>query len=311
MDEFLWVEKYRPQTVQDCIIPETAKKIFQECVDTGEIQNFLLSGPAGVGKTTVAQAMCKQIGLNYMFINASEERGIDTLRTKIMDYASTISFTGGRKVIILDEADGITPEAQHGLRGVIESFSDNCTFIFTCNYKSKIIDALQSRCALVDFTLRGNDKVRMAADFYKRCAHILTEENIKFDRNVLAEIVKLHFPDFRRVLNELQKFSRAGDIDAGVLASIAGVQNISNLMTHLKEKDFGAMRKWVVDNGDVDQTRIFRAIYDSLNEYLTPETIPQAIIILSRYQYQAAFVSDHEINLVACLTELMVDTELR
>lgn len=309
--EFLFVEKYRPQKVTDCILPERLKKVFQEYVDRQSIPNLLLTGTAGTGKTTVALAMCKEIGLDYLFINSSEERGIDTLRTKIKGFASTVSLTNNKKVIILDEADYITPEAQAALRASIEVFSSNCTFILTCNFKSKLIDAIHSRCSVIDFTLKADEKPKMAASFLKRIIDILTKEKVSYDKSAVIKIVEKYFPDYRRTLNELQRFGSSGSIDVGVISQISDVRNLSELIKSLKEKDFGAMRKWVVVNGDIDPTRIFRKIYDGLTDYMKPASIPQCVVILGKYQYQAAFVADQEINLVACLTEIMVDCEMK
>jgi DNA polymerase III delta prime subunit len=309
MTDFLWVEKYRPKTVAECILPDRIKKVFQEYVDKNSIPNLMLTGSAGVGKTTVAMAMCEQIGLNHLFINSSEERGIDMLRTKIRGYASSLSLTGGRKVIILDEADYLTPEAQAGLRGAIEEYSDNCTFIFTCNFKSRLIDALHSRCSVIDFTLHAEEKPRMAAQLFTRLSTILSKENIEYDKQVLIKIVEKFFPDYRRTLNELQRYSAFGSIDAGTLSQISDVRKIGELVGFLKEGNFSEMRKWVVANSDIEPARIYRKIYDSLYEYFKPESIPQAVVIISKYQYQSAFVADQEINLVACLTEIMVDCE--
>jgi replication factor C small subunit len=269
----------------------------------------MLTGSAGVGKTSVAVAMCEELGINYLFINSSEERGIDTLRVKIRGYASTVSLAGGRKVIILDEADYITPEAQAALRGSMEEFSANCTFIFTCNFKARLIEALHSRCSVVDFTLSAEEKPKLALQFFKRVCDILEKENIQFDKAVLIKLVEKFFPDFRRTLNELQRYARNGKIDASVLTQIADVKNIGDLIKSLKEKDFRSVRKWVVLNSDIDPARIYRKIYDGLYEFLKPASIPQAVVIIARYQYQAAFVADQEINLIACLTEIMVETE--
>jgi DNA polymerase III delta prime subunit len=307
MTEFLWTEKYRPQKIDDCILPRRLKEVFQEYVTKGEIPNLLLCGTAGVGKTTVATAMCEEIGLNYLFINSSEDRGIDMLRTKIMGYASTVSLTGGRKVIILDEADGLTPDAQDALRGAIEAFSSNCTFILTCNFKAKLKDALHSRCSVIDFTLRKDEKPTMAGLFFKRLRDVLDKEGVNYDKNALAKIVEKFFPDYRRTLNELQRYSNSGSIDAGVVAQISDITTIADLVKHLKDKNFTEMRKWVTVNADIDPSRIFRKIYDGMYSYLKPETIPQCVVILAKYQYQAAFVADQEINLTACLTEIMVD----
>jgi DNA polymerase III delta prime subunit len=303
------VERYRPHTVADCILPDRLKKPFQEYVDRKEIPNLMLTGSAGVGKTTIAKAMCDEIGINHLYINASENRGIDTLRTTIRGYASTVSLTGGLKVIILDEADYLTPEAQAAMRGAIEEFSSNCTFIFTCNFKSKLIDALHSRCSVIDFGLKNDEKSKMAMQLMKRMENILTQENVTYDKAVLAKIIEKYFPDYRRTLNELQRFSSSGSLDAGIVAQLSDVRKIGDLVSHLKNKNFGEMRKWCVTNSDIEPARIYRKIYDGLYEYMKPTSIPQAVVIIGKYQYQAAFVADQEINLVACLTELMVDCE--
>lgn len=308
-EEFLWVEKYRPLFVADCILPDRLKNVFQSYINNKEIPNLMLTGTAGVGKTTVALAMCEELGLTYLFINSSDERGIDTLRTKIKGFASTVSLTGDRKVIILDEADYITPEAQAALRGAIEEFSVNCSFILTCNFKGRLIEAIHSRCAVVDFTLQATEKPKMAAAFFRRLNEILKTENVTSDKDVLAKIVHKFFPDFRRTLNELQRFSSGGSIDAGVLAQVETIRNLDDLIKALKDKDWSAMRKWVVTNSDIDPARIFRKIYDGMLDFLQPQSVPQAVVIISKYQYQAAFVADQEINLVACLTEIMVDCE--
>lgn len=311
MSEYLYVEKYRPHKIEDCILPDRLKKVFQEYVTEGNIPNLMLTGTAGCGKTTVAKAMCEEIGCNFLFINSSDERGIDTLRTKIKGYASTVSLTGGRKVIILDEADYLTPEAQAGLRGAIEEFSENCSFIFTCNFKARLIDALHSRCSVIDFALKGDEKAKMAAQMFKRLSVILNEEGISYDKDVLGKIVQRYFPDYRRTLNELQRYSTSGNIDAGVLSQVESVRKLDDLIKALKDKDFSTMRKWVVNNFDIDQSRIFRSIYDNLCVYLKPESVPMAVVTLAKYQYQAAFVADQELNLVACLTELMVECEVK
>ena len=311
MSEYLYVEKYRPHKIEDCILPDRLKKVFQEYVTEGNIPNLMLTGTAGCGKTTVAKAMCEEIGCNFLFINSSDERGIDTLRTKIKGYASTVSLTGGRKVIILDEADYLTPEAQAGLRGAIEEFSENCSFIFTCNFKARLIDALHSRCSVIDFALKGDEKAKMALQMFKRLSVILTQEGISYDKDVLGKIVQRYFPDYRRTLNELQRYSTSGNIDAGVLSQVESVRKLDDLIKALKEKDFSTMRKWVVNNSDIDQSRIFRSIYDNLCVYLKPESVPMAVVTLAKYQYQAAFVADQELNLVACLTELMVECEIK
>ena len=309
MEHLLWVEKYRPKTVSDCILPDRIKTVFQEYVNQKNIPNLLLSGGAGIGKTSIAKAMCQDIGCDVMVINGSDEgRMIDTFRTKIKNYGSSMSLSGGRKVIILDEADYCNPESvQPALRNFIEEFSSNCSFIFTCNFKHKLIEPLHSRCAVVDFGLRPAEKTSMAGQFFKRVQSILEEEKVEFDDKVVAEIIKKHFPDFRRVLNELQRYSQLGKIDTGVLAQIGNIQ-IDQIVKYIKDKDFTAIRKWVASN-DLDSNTIFRQVYDSLYDIMKPQSIPQAVLIIADYQYKAAFVSDPEINIVACLTELMANCE--
>ena len=308
MEHLLWTEKYRPQTVEDCILPDRLKKPFQEYVNQKEIPNLLLSGGAGVGKTTVAKAMCNEIGCDFMVINGSDESGIDTFRIKIKNYASSMSLSGGRKVIIIDEADYLNPNStQPALRNAIEEFASNCSFIFTCNYKNRIIDPLHSRCAVIDFGLKNGEKAKMATAFFKRIQSILQSESVDADDKVLAELIKKHFPDFRRVLNELQRYSQFGKIDTGILTQIADV-SIDELAKNIVAKDFGAIRKWVASH-EIDNTTLFRKLYDTLYDTLKPQSIPQAVIILADYQYKAAFVADQEINTVACLTELMVSCE--
>jgi DNA polymerase III delta prime subunit len=309
-NQFLWVESYRPQKVSDCILPENIKSVFQEYVNQKNIPNLLLTGGPGVGKTTVAKAMCNEIGCDFMVINGSDERGIDVLRTKIKSYASSMSFSGGRKVVIIDEADYLTPEAQAAMRAAIEEFSANCSFIFTCNYKARLIDAIHSRCSVIEFKIKNGNKVKMAAGFLKRIQYILDIEKVKYDNTVLVQIIQKHFPDYRRVLNELQRYSLKGEIDTGVLAQVADV-NLKDLVAHLKEKDFTSMRKWVGVNNDADQVKIFRLIYDSLYDILQPQSIPQAVVILADYQYKSAFVADQEINMVACLTTIMMDCSFK
>jgi DNA polymerase III delta prime subunit len=310
MEQLLWTEKYRPKKIEDCILPERLKTPFQEYVNQGKIPNLLLSGGAGVGKTTVAKAMCEEIGCDVMVINGSDESGIDTFRVKIKNFASSMSLAGGRKVIIIDEADYLNPNStQPALRNAIEEFAGNCSFIFTCNFKNRIIDPLHSRCAVIDFQLKNNEKSQMAAQFFKRIQQVLQSENVEYDDKVIAELVKKHFPDFRRVINELQRYSQFGKIDTGILAQIADV-SINDIIKFVKEKDFGAIRKWVASN-DVDATTFFRKLYDNLYEVLKPQSIPQAVLILADYQYKQAFVADQEINTVACLTELMVNCEFK
>lgn len=310
MNHLIWAEKYRPETIDNCILPERLKKPFQEYVKSGNIPHLLLHGGAGVGKTTVAKALCNEIGADFIMINGSDESGIDVFRTKIKDFASSVSFTGGRKVIIIDEADYLNPNStQPALRNAMEEFAGNCSFIFTCNFKNRIIDPLHSRCAVVDFTLRSEEKVQMASLFFKRVHQILEMEEIEFDAKVLAEVVKKHFPDFRRTINELQRYSKFGKIDTGILSQVGDV-SITEITKALKEKDFGAIRKWVASN-DVDPATLYRKIYDSLYDILQPQSIPQAVIILADYQYKQAFVADTQINTVACLTELMVSLEFK
>ena len=308
MEHLLWTEKYRPQNVESCILPDRLKQPFQEYVNQKQIPNLLLSGGAGVGKTTIAKAMCNEIGCDFMVINGSDESGIDTFRTKIKNYASSMSFTGGRKVIIIDEADYLNPNStQPALRNAIEEFASNCSFIFTCNYKNRIIEPLHSRCAVIDFGMKNGEKAKMAAQFFKRIQTILQSEKVAFDDKVVAELVKKHFPDFRRVLNELQRYSQFGAIDTGILSQIADV-SLSELTKFITTKDFASIRKWVATN-EMDSTTLFRKVYDTLYDTLKPTSIPQAVVILADYQYKAAFVADQEINTVACLTELMVSCE--
>ena len=308
MEHLLWTEKYRPQSIEDCILPERLKKPFQEYVNQNNIPNLILSGGPGVGKTTVAKAMCNEIGCDFMVINGSDESGIDTFRTKIKNYASSMSLAGGRKVIIIDEADYLNPNStQPALRNAIEEFAGNCSFIFTCNYKNRIIEPLHSRCAVIDFGLKNGEKAKMASAFFKRVQSVLQSESVEFDDSVIAELVKKHFPDFRRVLNELQRYSQFGKIDSGILSQIADV-SIAEIVKNIKEKDFGSIRKWVASN-EIDSNTLYRKLYDSLYDNLKPQSIPQAVLILADYQYKAAFVADQEINTVACLTELMVNCE--
>lgn len=308
MDEFIWAEKYRPKSVEECILPDRIIKAFRSYVTSKAIPTLLLSGPSGTGKTTSAIALCEEIGLSYMMINGSTERGIDTLRTKIQKYASTVSLRGDRKVIIIDEADYLTPEAQAGFRGVIDEFTSTCTFIFTCNNKARIHDAILSRSTQIDYKLSGSEKPDMAKRLFKRVQDILNTESVPFDKQVLVKFIERHFPDYRRVLNDLQYFAdQEGELNVGILVKINDVQKMSELMSYLKAKNFEAIRKWVVMNSDVDYSRIFRKIYDNLVGHLEPTSIPQAVVIIARYQYQAAFAADAEINLVACLVELMLE----
>ena len=310
MEHLLWVEKYRPAKVEDCILPDAIKSTFQEYVTRKEIPNLLLSGTAGVGKTTIAKALCEEVGCDYIIINGSDESGIDVLRNKIKNYASSVSLMGGRKVVILDEADYLNPNStQPALRGAIEEFSSNCSFIFTCNFKNRIIDPIHSRCTVVDFKLNGQ-KAKMAAQFFKRVEWILEQEGVEYDKEVVAAVITKHFPDNRRILNELQRYSVSGRIDKGILSSVADIQ-LNDLVRSLSTKDFSSARKWVANNLDNDPTRIFRNLYDNLQETLKPNSVPQLVLILAKYQYQTAFVADPEINLIACLTEIMVDCEFK
>ena len=309
-ETFLWVEKYRPKTIADCILPESIKNTFLEFVGQKEIPNLLLSGGSGVGKTTVARALCEELHCDYIIINGSEESGIDVLRNKIKTFASTVSLQGGSKVVILDEADYLNPQStQPALRGFIEEFHRNCRFIFTCNYKNRIIEPLHSRCSVVEFKINGN-KAQLAAQFMNRIDDILTQEDIGFEEAVVAELIMKHFPDWRRVLNELQRYSVSGTIDSGILVNIAEV-NMKELMMHLKNKEFSKVRKWVVDNIDNDPVKVFRKIYEKMYEYMKPASIPNAVIVLGEYQYKSAFVADQEINLLACLTEIMSQCQFK
>jgi DNA polymerase III delta prime subunit len=311
-NQMLWVEKYRPHKIEDCILPETIKSTFQEYVNRKEIPNLLLTGSAGVGKTTIAKALCEEVGCDYIVINGSEETGVDNIRVKVKNYASSMSLAGGRKVIIIDEADYLSPNAQAALRGSIEEFAVNCSFIFTCNFKHKIMDAIHSRCSVVEFKLQNGQKAKMATQFFKRVEWILAEEGVTYDKQVVADVITKHFPDNRRVLNELQRYSsnESKTIDKGILAAVSDI-NITELVKALKVKDFGTARKWVTNNVDSDSATILRKIYDNMYDFLKPESIPPAVLVLAKYQYQAAFVADQEINLVACLTEFMIECEFK
>jgi DNA polymerase III delta prime subunit len=310
MDHLLWTEKYRPKTIEECILPERLKTPFQEYVNQKNIPNLLLSGGAGVGKTTVAKAMCNEIGCDYIVINGSDESGIDVFRTKIKNYASSMSLSGGRKVIIIDEADYLNPNStQPALRNAIEEFAGNCSFIFTCNFKNRIIEPLHSRCAVIEFGLKNGEKAKMAGAFFKRIQSVLQSEKVEYEDAVIAELVKKHFPDFRRIINEIQRYSQFGKIDSGILVQLGEVE-ISNIVKYIKEKDFGSIRKWVATT-EIDAATLYRKLYDGLYDVLKPQSIPQAVIIIADYQYKQAFVADPEINTVACLTELMVSVEFK
>ena len=309
--DFLWVEEYRPKTIDDCILPQSLKTLFTSFIQKGELSNILLSGPPGIGKTTVAKALCDQLNCDWVMINGSEESGIDVLRSKIKNFASTVSLSGGKKVVILDEADYLNPQStQPALRGFIEEFHKNCRFILTCNFKNRLIEPLHSRFSTIEFRIANKDKPKLASKLFERAVYILKEQNVDFDEPVLAELIKKHFPDFRKLLNELQRYSVSGKIDSGILVNISD-ENFKTLLSHLKGKDFTEMRKWVVQNLDNDPVKIFRRIYDSMYEHLQPATIPHAVLIIADYQYKSAFVADQEVNLVACLTELMSQVKFK
>ena len=314
MSDFLWVEKYRPKKISDCILTEDLKNTFTQFLKQKEIPNLLLSGTAGTGKTTVARALCEELGADYIIINGSDEgRQIDTLRHKIKNFASTVSLTedANHKVVIIDEADYMNADSvQPALRNFIETFYNNCRFIFTCNYKNKIIPALHSRCTVIDFSIKNGQKVKTAKAFMERMSNLLTDENIEFDKKVLAELIQKYYPDFRRTINELQRYSVRGKIDSGILFSLSEA-NTKELCKTLKDKKFNDMRKWVVQNIDKEPASLFRGIYDSMYDSLESKSVPQAILIIAGYQYKAAFVADHEINMVACLTEIMASCKFK
>ena len=313
MSEFLWVEKYRPQKIEDCILPYDIKDTFRQIVEQGNIPNLLLSGTAGIGKTTVAKALCKELGVDYYVINGSDEgRFLDTVRSQAKNFASTVSILGGssRKVIIIDEADNTTHDVQLLLRGFIEEFHKTCSFIFTCNFKNKIIEPIHSRCSCIDFQIKKSDKNQIMISFFGRLIKILDEEGITYDKNVLAELIQRYFPDWRRVLNELQRYAASGTVDTGILSAMIDT-NVDKLVDFLSKKDYGSVRKWVVDNLDNDPNIILRNLYDSLYSKLEPSSIPSAVLVIAKYQYQIAFVADQEINLIAALTEIMVECQFK
>ena len=314
MSDYLWVEKYRPKTIEDCILSQDIKETFSQFLKQKEIPNLLLSGTAGTGKTTVARALCEELGADYIIINGSDEgRQIDTLRNKIKNFASTVSLTetSNHKVVIIDEADYMNADSvQPALRNFIETFYNNCRFIFTCNYKNKIIPALHSRCTVIDFAIKNGQKVKTAKSFMERMSGLLTDEGIEFDKKVLAELIQKYYPDFRRTINELQRYSVRGKIDSGILFSLSEA-NTKELVKTLKDKKFNDMRKWVVQNIDKEPASLFRGIYDSMYDSLDSKSVPQAILIIAGYQYKAAFVADHEINMVACLTEIMASCKFK
>tara|TARA_Y100000004_G_scaffold192821_1_gene254057 strand:+ start:155 stop:1099 length:945 start_codon:yes stop_codon:yes gene_type:complete len=303
--EYLWCEEYRPRKIDDCILPNELKSTFKQIVDTGDVPNMLLSGTSGLGKTTVAKALCHELNLDYILINSSEDSGIDVLRNRIRQFASSISLDGQYKVVILDEADYLNPQStQPALRAFIEEFSKNCRFIFTCNFRNKIIEPLQSRCAVIEFNTTKKHLAGLAAKFHKRLKTILDEKSIKYDERLLAEFIMLHAPDWRRVINEAQRYSTGGELSPAGLVGMSS-QQIDGLVTFLKEKNFKSMRGWVAQNPDVDSATLFRKLYDGAYEFLEPMSIPQLVLILADYQHKAAFVADKELNIVACLTEIM------
>jgi len=313
MGDFIWVEKYRPKTIDECILPEGIKKTFNDFLNKGEIPNMLLAGPPGVGKTTVAKALCNQLGVDFYVINGSDEgRFLDTVRNNAKNFASTVSLSSDarHKVIIIDEADNTTSDVQLLLRASIEEFQNNCRFIFTCNYKNKIIEPLHSRCAVVDFSIKGKQKQEVAAKFFQRLNFILDSERCESDKKVLAELINKHFPDWRRILNECQRYSVSGKIDSGILATFSDIA-VNDLIKNLKEKNFPEVRRWVVSNLDNDTSVLFRIIYDNLYTALVPSTIPAAVLVIAKYQYQTAFVADQEINMLAALTEIMVECKFK
>ena len=311
-DQFLWVEKYRPQKIDDCVLPQSLKDTFKQYITQGELPSFLFSGTAGVGKTTVAKALCNEIGAEYILVNGSDEgRSIDVLRTTIKGFASTVSLTDAKKVVIVDEADYMNAQSvQPALRSFIEEFSGNCRFIFTCNFKNRIIEPLHSRCAVIEFKIDSKDKQEIAASFFKRAVQILKQENIEFDPKVVAELITKHFPDYRRILNELQRYSVSGKIDSGILLNMSE-ESFKDLVKLLKDKNFTEVRKWVAKQTDADTTSLFRELYDTASANMDPNSIPQLVLTLADYQYKAAFVADHELNIMAALTEVMANCKFK
>lgn len=311
-DEYIWSQKYRPKKVLDCVLPKQTKDTFQAFVDSKNIPNLLLYGPSGTGKTTVAIAMCNELGLDYILINSSDERGIDVLRDKVKNYASSISFSGNKKVIILDESDFLTGESQAALRGMMEEFTQNVSFILTCNFRAKIIDAIHSRCQSIDFKFNKDDTPKLKTNIFKRLKHILDVEKVEYNQDVLVKLINKYFPDFRKTINQLQQLCVSyGKLDENSLASFKDIEGLSDLMSHLKSKDFTSMRKWVGENSDIDYAVLFRRLYDNMYTYIKSENIPQLVLILAKYQYQSAFVMDQEINTVAALTEILIECEFK
>lgn len=311
-EQFLWVEKYRPQTIDECVLPDSLKQTFKEYIAQGELPTFLFSGTAGVGKTTVAKALCNEIGAEYILVNGSEEgRSIDVLRTTIKGFATTVSLTDAKKIIIIDEADYMNAQSvQPALRSFIEEYSNNCRFIFTCNYKNKIIEPLHSRCAVIDFKIENKDKQQLAGLFFKRATQILKQEGVEFDPKVVAELITKHFPDYRRILGELQRYSVSGKIDSGILLNMSE-ESYKDLVKNLKEKNYAEVRKWVAKNSDADTVSLFRELYDTSSTHLEAGSIPSLVLILADYQYKAAFVADHELNIMAALTEIMMQCKFK
>lgn len=311
IENFLWTEKYRPQTIEDCVLPSSLKQSFQQFIDSGELPNFLFCGSAGVGKTTVAKALCREVGAEYLFINGSEESGIDVLRGKIKNFASSVSLTDAKKVVILDEADYLNANSfQPALRGFIEEFANNCRFIFTCNFKNRIIEPLHSRCAVVEFKVEASDKPKIMSSIFKRLVKILETEKVEYDQQVILQLVAKYFPDYRRMINELQRYSVSGMIDSGILLNF-GDENFSELVKHMKSKNFTEVRKWVAKNSDVDPSEIYRKFYDRAVDHLEQQSIPNMVLIIAEYQYKNAFVADREINTMAAMTEMMAQLKFK